>query len=233
MSEILVQTFGEEIREGHLGGCSIGGDPATYYPIMWEYLIKKYDIKSTLDIGCGVGYASKFFESLNCEVLLVDGSVEAKKNSLIPECHIVHDYESGSVFDTNEIEFGGKVGKDISVDLGWSCEFVEHVYEEFAQNFIDDFKVCKHLAITYAGPNQGGYHHVNLQPESYWIDLLEKNGFEYQKEETQILRDKCGEDFEFMKTDPSYENIVTPWDGTSMENYTSHFYERGLFFIRK
>jgi hypothetical protein len=30
MSEILVQTFGKEIREGHLGGCSIGGDPATY-----------------------------------------------------------------------------------------------------------------------------------------------------------------------------------------------------------
>jgi SAM-dependent methyltransferase len=233
MPEILTQTFGKEIREGHLGGCSIGGDPATYYPIMWQYLIEKYGVKSVLDIGCGVGYASKFFQSLGCDVLAVDGSIEAKKNSLVPDSHLINDYEIGSVIDTHEIEFNGKKGKDISIDLGWSCEFVEHVYEKYSQNFIDDFKLCKYLAITYAGPNQGGYHHVNLQPESYWIEVLESNGFIYNKEETEVLRQKCVEDFESMKNSPDYNDVVTPWDGTEIGNYTSHFRDRGLFFIKK
>lgn len=233
MSEILIQTFGREIREGHLGGCSIGGDPATYYPIMWEYLIKKYKIKTALDIGCGVGYASKFFQSLGCNVLAIDGSVEAKNNSLVSECHLIHDYELGSAFEMNEIELDGKIGKDISIDFGWSCEFVEHVYEEYSQNFINDLKLCKYVAITFAGPNQGGYHHVNCQPESYWVDVFERNGFLYDIEETKNLREKCKEDFEFIKNNPNYKDIVTPWDGTSMDNYTSHFRDRGLFFVRK
>jgi hypothetical protein len=139
----------------------------------------------------------------------------------------------GSAFEMNEIELDGKTGKNINIDFGWSCEFVEHVYEKYSQNFINDLKLCKYVAITFAGPNQGGYHHVNCQPESYWIDVFENNGFLYDIEETKILREKCKDDFESMKNNPDYRDVVTPWDGTSMDKYTSHFRDRGLFFVRK
>lgn len=233
MSEIVTQTFGKEIRDGHLGGCSVGGDPATYTPIMWKYLLEKYNIKSTLDIGCGVGHASKFFESYGCEILAVDGSIETKELSVVPNHHLIHDYECGNVFESYDIEFLGKTGSDIRIDLAWSCEFVEHVWEKYSQNFIDDFKLCNYVAMTHAPPGQGGYHHVNCQPSEYWIDVMDKNGFTYLEDVTNELREKCVEDFDFMKTDDSYSGIVTPWDNATMENYICHYQHTGLFFVNR
>ena len=48
--EIIPQLHGPDIIEGHLGGCSIGGDGGTYYPIMWKYLIDNYNVKTVLDL---------------------------------------------------------------------------------------------------------------------------------------------------------------------------------------
>lgn len=231
MAEVVTQTFGREIREGHLGGCSVGGDPATYYPIMWEYIVNKYGIKSVLDVGCGVGHSAKFFQSLGCDIIAVDGSIETKNSSLVPEHHLTHDYENGNIFKSYDIEFLGKNGKDIQIDLAWCCEFVEHVYEEYSQNFIDDFKMCKYVAMTHAVPGQGGYHHVNCQPKEYWIDVMSKNGFTYLQDDLKILKEKCEKDFDFMKNDDSYKDVVTSWDGAHMKDYCCHYLDTGLFFI--
>lgn len=204
MKEIIKQTFGQTIEEGHLGGCSVGGDAATYHPIMWEYIKERYNIKTVLDVGCGIGYAAKFFKSIGCSVKGVEGSRKVQELTIIPEEFYLHDYEEGSALKENEF-----------YDLCWSCEFVEHVWEQFSQNFIDDFKKCKYLAMTFAGPGQGGHHHVNCQPAEYWIQLLSSNGFEFLPDETEILKQKAIED----------KKIHLPQD-----NLDSHFVVRGLFF---
>jgi 2-polyprenyl-3-methyl-5-hydroxy-6-metoxy-1,4-benzoquinol methylase len=39
----------------HLGGYLEDGDEYTYMPDVWDYLVKKFDVKSILDVGCGTG----------------------------------------------------------------------------------------------------------------------------------------------------------------------------------
>ena len=61
---------------------------------------------------------------------------------------------------------------------------MEHVEERHSQNFINDFKKCRYVAMTYAYPGQTGHHHVNEQVGEYWIEKLENNGFKYLVKET-------------------------------------------------
>jgi len=216
--EIIEQTFGRQIDEGHLGGCSVGGDIGTYYPNMWEKIVDTYSVKTVLDIGCGIGYASKYFQSLGCDILAVDGSEEVGELSVVPEHFLLNDYENGPALSRSEIEYNGSPIKDFVFDLCWSCEFVEHVWEKYSQNFIDDFKQCRYVAMTFAEPGQGGHHHVNEQPEEYWIKKMKSNGFEYLHEETKQLRKESEVDKDEMMKIPNVPFFIP------------HFVYRGLFF---
>src|SRR5262249_13023087 len=62
--------------------------------------------------------------------------------------------------------------------LIWSCEFLEHVDREYVPNILASFAVARAILLTHAFPGQRGHHHVNCQPSSYWIGLLEEAGFE-------------------------------------------------------
>jgi SAM-dependent methyltransferase len=70
------------VNEGHVGGFIIEKDPATYTPHLWEYLCKKFDLKTVLDVGCGMGHAIEEFNKHCDEVVGVDGSKYAVENSL-------------------------------------------------------------------------------------------------------------------------------------------------------
>jgi hypothetical protein len=133
---------------------------------------------------------------MGCDVASVDGSEKVREVSLVPDQFILNDYEKGSAI------------KDEKFELAWSCEFVEHVYEQYIPNFMSDFKKCKYAAITFAYKGQGGHHHVNENTQEYWIAKFEENGFTFLEEETNILR--------------SMATVEGP--------YVSHFGQRGLLF---
>jgi 2-polyprenyl-3-methyl-5-hydroxy-6-metoxy-1,4-benzoquinol methylase len=213
--EILEQTHeGYVTHEGHLGGWSMGGDGGTYYPTMWEFLIKKYSIKSTLDIGCGRGYASRFFKSCGCTVRAIDGSPLAKQSHLLEEKEFLfHDFTAGALDIIDP-----KTKKSKIFDLAWSCEFVEHVEEQYLSNFMHSFKQCKYAAMTFAGPGQDGHHHVNLKPASYWIKAFNNFGFTFLESETQELR-------EAVKQDQIIRSQIP-----DVPYFYMHFIDRGLFF---
>jgi len=200
-----VLTHGPDILEGHLGGCSTGGDNGTYYPLMWSKMIENLEIKSVIDVGCGRGFALEFFKEKGLIIQGVEGSTKAVKQSLVPENVLLHDYEKGSP----EIKE--------KFDLCWCCEFVEHVEEKFRDNFIETFKNAKYLAITFAYPGQGGHHHVNENTEEYWINAIEAQGFSYDQNYTLYLRDLAKQDAEEHKKNNS------PY-------FIPHFVYRGLFF---
>jgi len=172
----------DALIDNHLGGCSKRGDPATWTPQVWDTLIKMFDINSVLDVGCGYGHSTKYFSEKVEKVLGIEGSEKAIKDSLIKEKIIQHDYSEGS-FVPNDI-----------FDLIWCCEFVEHVEEIFMNNFLETFKKAKFIAMTYASPGQGGHHHVNEQPESYWIDAMKHHNFIFLEKETKELKRIAFED---------------------------------------
>ena len=187
------------VREGHLGGYFRGGDAATWYPNLWTWLVSKFDIKSVLDVGCGEGQSTKFFSELGCNVLGVDGSTTAISDSLLPGRVLLHDFSKAPL-------------ECMSYDLIWSCEFVEHVRQEFVGNVLSAL-VCanKVLAMTHAFPGQRGHHHVNCQESDYWIREVEAVGFLYMPKETAEAR-------EIAKSDCARRN---------------HFVRSGLLFSRQ
>jgi len=159
----------------HLGGAFEEGDPLTFMPDIWGYLLVKYALKSVLDIGCGFGYALKWFAEQGCQILGVEGWHEAVERSQVPSV-IEHDFQDG----IPEISQ--------SFDLVWSAEFLEHVEEQYLPNIMPVFQKATYSCITHGEPGQPGYHHVNCQSDGYWIDKFAEYGMILNEQETALLR---------------------------------------------
>jgi SAM-dependent methyltransferase len=183
----LARDYSMNTEEGHLGGYirasehppasgldTRHGDPLTYSPTLWRWVHDQLGVQSVLDVGCGEGHCAAFFRNLGCEVLGVDGSKQARLQSLIPEHHVVHDYA------------GGPYSPSTKFDLVWSCEFVEHVEERYLPNFLETFRASRrYLMFTYAPPGQAGWHHVNCQPAEYWVEKMRAIEFLFDAELTR------------------------------------------------
>lgn len=203
----------DSFDDGHLGGCNIKNDYGTYYPIMWEHMVKELGIKSVLDVGCGFGYSLSYFvDELKLEGLGIEGSPKVIEASPLQRLMVAHDYEKGAPPINREF------------DLCWSCEFVEHVEEKYLPNIFDSFTKARYLCMTFAGPGQAGHHHVNCQNGDYWVGNCYDNGLVIDVEFTQELRQKAHEDYEAFKKSEmeDKQGFVIP-----------HFVERGLFFRRQ
>lgn len=178
------------VEEGHLGGYIRGnqskvptvfdnehGDPMTWTPDLWSWASEVLGVRSVLDVGCGEGHAAGFFRSLGCRVIGVDGSLQAMRDSVIPDFHVVHDFVQGSYFPADDF------------DLVWSCEFVEHVEERYVDHFLATFESSRaYLMMTFAGPGQSGHHHVNCQNAGYWIERISSRGFVFEEDLTATSR---------------------------------------------
>ena len=149
----------------HLGGNIEGGDPFTYYPDLWKWMKDEMDIKSVLDVGCGEGHTLDYFSRLGCKVLGVDGLEVNVAKCKHPA--IVHDLCSGPFLAESE------------VDLVWCCEVVEHIEEKYLDHLMKTLCQGRYVAITHALPRQRGVHHVNCQPQSYWIGKFEEQGYRF------------------------------------------------------
>jgi SAM-dependent methyltransferase len=133
--------------------------------------------KTVLDIGCGAGYSLKYFiKEKGLIGVGVEGYEDAIKQSPVSSNIIKHDYTTGLL----------KLDRDF--DFAWCCEFVEHVEEQYVDNFMKNFQQCKYVGMTHGVPGQPGFHHVNCQPAQYWIDMFKQYDFEYLENDTMILR---------------------------------------------
>lgn len=167
---------GDMITEGHLGGYVSGGDPATYYPDLWNWLVMDFGIRSIIDVGCGDGVAVRHFEGLLPatvgfnRVHGVDGIQQ--DHPLIRK----YDYTTGLYVPG-------------SFDLCWSCEFVEHVEERYVPNFLATFACAKYVLMTHAEPGQQGHHHVNCRGQEYWVGAMAAIGYTLDSALTRVVRE--------------------------------------------
>jgi SAM-dependent methyltransferase len=184
----------------HLGGYIPGGDPATYYPRLWSWLVEERGVESVIDVGCGEGLAARYFADHGCDVIGIDGVWQLSQN-----WHFyMHDYTEGPW--PTEV-YGSQLE---ATDLVWSCEFVEHVEEQYVPNFLETFKLGKLVFMTHAAPDQPGHHHVNCQPSNYWQGVMAAVGYSLDWELTQKTRLLAGMD--------------------ALE--INHFRDRGLAFVQ-
>jgi SAM-dependent methyltransferase len=122
--------------------------------------------KSVLDVGCGSGAWSRAFLENNVPYLrAIDGDY-ARSALLIDDAHFT---------SVNLASFDGNLG---TFDLVACIEVAEHLTADRASGFVE--LLCKHspaVLFSAAPPGQGGTHHVNEQPLSYWVEHFAKCGY--------------------------------------------------------
>jgi len=156
----------------HLGGNAIQGDPFTFTPNCWKYLVDRFGARSVLDVGSGCGHAAYSFHRMGVVSIAIDGFLPNIKKSVYPA--ICHDLTSSAFV--------------ARVDLVHCQEVVEHIEERFVSNIIDTFKSGRFVCMSHAFPGQGGHHHVNCQRPEYWIDLMSANGFSHLTEDSKRIK---------------------------------------------
>lgn len=159
----------------HLGGYIPEGDDLTYMPDVWGHLVKKFNIKSVLDIGCGTGKNLEWFDGL--EVLGIEGEPEAVSLCKVPV--LQHDYTLGAL----------TLGKNY--DLCICTEVVEHIEQKYEDNWFATMKCASRVLMCHALPGQGGWHHVNCQTSEYWIKRFADHGFVKTDEVEQFVDKKA------------------------------------------
>lgn len=169
-------TYGYHPTKPHLGGYIVGGDPHTFAPGVWLHLKERYEPASMLDIGCGEGHAASWFLARGVDAYGIDGC-ETERTAIPRDRIIIADFEADD-FTPPQRTF----------DLGWCCEFVEHVDEKRVDRILDVFRLCRVVAMTHAVPGQAGHHHVNCQPPEYWEEKLISIGKCYRKSLSEALR---------------------------------------------
>jgi len=150
-----------------------------------DFFLKEFKILTMLDIGCGPGGMIGLATEKGINAYGIDGDYRLKENN--PEKIIIHDFTEGPYQHNTKY------------NLGYSCEFLEHVYEQYMPNYMESFKSCEHIVITYAPEGTPGHHHVNCQNENYWIDKFTNFGFEYNKDITEQVRKHSSMKREFIR----------------------------------
>lgn len=133
-------------------------------------LFPHYLPKSVVDFGCGSGAWLAGAEALGASELRgFDGPWVDPRELTSPN------------IDFSPINFENEFPNITKkYDLAISVEVAEHIGESRTEDFINLVASASDVVIFSAAiPYQGGTHHVNEQPQSYWIKLFSDAGFEH------------------------------------------------------
>jgi SAM-dependent methyltransferase len=123
---------------------------------------------SVLDLGCGRGAWLGVWKAAGAtEVLGVDGE------------YVDLDDLAVETSEFSAQDLGGTIDLGRRFDLAESLEVAEHLPESRARGFVAD--LCRHSDIVLFGaapPGQGGEHHINEQPYSFWRAFFLELGYE-------------------------------------------------------
>ena len=141
----------------------------------FNYLNKKYNLKSFLDIGCGPGGMVQLANENKLLARGLEGDDNAIKQSNVSNLITKIDFSKEKYDNQLDID---------AFDLGYSSEFLEHVDEKYIDNYMTAFQKCKYVLITAAPPKWPGHHHVNCKDHEYWIRKFNEYGLYHYPYET-------------------------------------------------
>ena len=130
-------------------------------------IIKYFNPKSVIDIGCGIGTWLEVFARFGIEILGVDGDYVNKKM-----LHISKDYFIEADLENDILDHLGRF--DIVINL----EVAEHIKESSANHHVNNLCTLSDIIIFSAAvPGQGGQNHINEQWLDYWTKKFNTHGF--------------------------------------------------------
>jgi SAM-dependent methyltransferase len=142
---------------------AINGDPSVraarlYFDYLWRFI----QPQSVLDIGCGRGEWLKACEEKGIRRLVgFDGHWNHQDRMISKSIRF------------EAVDLNQPFPSDERFDLAMTLEVAEHLEPQSAKNFTQSLAAMSDLLLFSAAiPNQGGLHHINEQPHSYWAKLL-------------------------------------------------------------
>ena len=157
--------YGGKIDKQHLGGFT-NYDEQGVSNNTFNFIVGILGVKSVLDVGCGRGISTSYFLEQGVKVLCVEGSHDAVLSSFLPADKIVeHDFTRGPWWPEQ------------TFDACWCVEFLEHVSRHYINNYMASFHKCALIFTTRS--EWGGYHHVEVRPEWWWISRFHSQSFIY------------------------------------------------------
>jgi SAM-dependent methyltransferase len=142
-----------------------------------DRIVELVNPRSILDIGCGTGKTTVYLHQRGFDVLGVEASDVAIRNSDRPD--LIHHHDLRLPLDLNK-----------SFGLVWCFEVAEHIHPKFVDVFVDNLvSHSKVIALSAAMPGQGGEGHFNEQPQSYWEKTFADRGYELHAEWTAAMQE--------------------------------------------
>lgn len=156
---------------GHLGRTNLDSG-------VIQFLKEKFKAQSFIDIGCGTGGMVQEAINQGLDAYGIEGDPETAQQLTedLKSKITIHDYTVGPDPFTQVF------------DIGYSCEFLEHVEEKFQDNYMKTFEKCKWIVVTAAPTHWPGVHHVNCRSLEYWIRKFGERGLLYSQELSELCR---------------------------------------------
>ena len=157
---------------------------------MIEYL----GIKSLLDVGCGIGISTSWFILHGLHyVQCVEGSHDAVEKSLLPGLKETGHVPNTTTYGLTEHDFSlGPWWPERTVDAVWCVEFTEHVGRNYQPNYFTSFRKSALIFMTHS--HWGGWHHVEVHQNDWWIARMEMMGFVYSESLTKKMHAEAKKD---------------------------------------
>jgi predicted RNA methylase len=144
--------------------------PSTRYAatVVLNILDEILDIKSILDLGCGIGvWMEVALRKPGRVVLGIDREALAPEHLLVAPDLMLN------------LSLSEKIDLQRRFDLVLCLETAEHIRFEHASEVVSNCARHADLILFSAAiPGQGGLHHVNEQLPEYWQHLFDENGYE-------------------------------------------------------
>lgn len=178
----------------------VEGPAAHAAPYIAQSIVARCKPRSLIDVGCGTGVMLTAFRSHGLDVSGLEYSTAGLRRCRERQLDV-------RKFDLEH----DALEKSKTYDLALSLEVAEHLPEHTADRFVS--LLCNSapiVVISAAKPGQGGVDHVNLQPQSYWIQKFAERGFSYEGEATK--------------------NLVADWRSA---NIISYYYENLMVFRKQ
>jgi SAM-dependent methyltransferase len=130
-------------------------------------VLSLFDVRSVVDVGCGVGGWLHTFERNGIsDYLGIDGDYVPTDMLKIPAAN----------FRARDLTRLVDIGR--SFDLACSLEVAEHLPQRCADSFVAALTECAPVILFSAAiPRQGGTAHINEQWASYWAAKFERRGY--------------------------------------------------------
>eukprot|EP01065_Artemidia_motanka_P038464 TRINITY_DN47318_c0_g1_i1.p1 TRINITY_DN47318_c0_g1~~TRINITY_DN47318_c0_g1_i1.p1 ORF type:complete len:338 (+),score=104.04 TRINITY_DN47318_c0_g1_i1:103-1116(+) len=171
--------YGGAQEAAHIGGW-LDNDTKSYEPVVWEYMTRVVGAKSVLDIGCGRGIASKWFQDHGLRMKCIEATDEGVSRTALRNKSVIvqHDYTLGPWWPREVYDFA------------WCVEFVEHVEEKYMDNWFATMRAAHYVVMTHA--RRGGHHHVAMHGSWWWQEKFASRGFTYVPEMSAIVTKLSG-----------------------------------------